>query len=233
MPSNFCFCCFCSYACLSPSYYAKYFLLLKYLIETCPSCNPGWVRTLQSPAFSVILWFWDPVILKFWLCQSSWLLSFLPLRPWVSWYPKILGVLDCLEVVPTLGIMGLSTEMEIMVDHRWMEGTWSTGQARFQFLCSWWPQVLPVVLEQMCVPLISDSKILEGLGPLGSWVSSVIMGLSTRIEPKGHCTLKKRGFPSYKNGPFVSTCLRCISDAYYSLRFTALDNIQPLTNNVL
>ena len=33
-----------------------------------------------------------------------------------SWNPKILGMLECLEVVPPLGTMGLSTEFETKVD---------------------------------------------------------------------------------------------------------------------
>ena len=53
----------------------------------------------------------------------------LPLRPWDpgvskflwsfnpgSWDPKILGVLASLEVVPSLGTLGMSTEFETKVD---------------------------------------------------------------------------------------------------------------------
>jgi hypothetical protein len=33
-----------------------------------------------------------------------------------SWTPKILGVLECLEVVPPLGDLGLSADLETKVD---------------------------------------------------------------------------------------------------------------------
>jgi hypothetical protein len=52
-PSNLGFCC---YACLPPSDYLKCSLYSIYLIRVCPSCNPSWVTTSQSPAFFVILW---------------------------------------------------------------------------------------------------------------------------------------------------------------------------------
>ena len=89
MPSNLGFCCFCSYACLLPSDYLKCLLPSIYLIGACPSYNPSWFRTPQSPAFSVILWLWTLVNLRFWVCQSFWQSSFL-------WDPEIL-------VWPTLG----------------------------------------------------------------------------------------------------------------------------------
>ena len=37
-------------------------------------------------------------------------------KPLGSWDPKILVVLDCLEVVSPLGTMGLSTDFETKVD---------------------------------------------------------------------------------------------------------------------
>ena len=77
MPSNLNFCCLCSYACLPPSDYLKCSLPSIYLTGASPSCNPRWVGIPQSPAFSVILWFWDPVNLRSWVCQSTWQSSFL------------------------------------------------------------------------------------------------------------------------------------------------------------
>jgi hypothetical protein len=77
MPSNLGFCCFCPYACLLPSDYLKCSLPSIYLIGACPSCNPSWVRTSQSPAFFEVLWFWDPVMVRFWVCHSSWQSSFI------------------------------------------------------------------------------------------------------------------------------------------------------------
>ena len=83
MPSKLGFYCFCSYACLLSSDYLMCLLPSIYLIGPCPSYDPGWFRIPQSSAFSVILWFQDPVNLRFWVCQSSWLSSFL-------WDPEIL-----------------------------------------------------------------------------------------------------------------------------------------------
>ena len=40
-----------------------------------------------------------------------------------SWDPKILGVLEHLEVVPPLGTMGLSAEFKTKVDQHQLEGT--------------------------------------------------------------------------------------------------------------
>ena len=56
---NLGFYCLCSYACLLPSGYLWCYLPLLYLT----SCDPGYVRTPQSQAISVILGFCDPVIL--------------------------------------------------------------------------------------------------------------------------------------------------------------------------
>jgi hypothetical protein len=83
MPSNLCFCCFCSYGCLLLSDYLKCLLCSIYLIWACPSYIPYWFRTPQSAAFSVILWFWAPVYLRFLVCLCSWQSSFL-------WDPEIL-----------------------------------------------------------------------------------------------------------------------------------------------
>jgi hypothetical protein len=61
-------------------------------------CNPGWVRTPQSSPVSVILWSCDPLILIFWVCQSSWESSCLldpEMLVWPSsWNPVILGSYD-------------------------------------------------------------------------------------------------------------------------------------------
>jgi hypothetical protein len=154
MPSCLGFCCFCSYSCLLPSDYFKCSLPSIYLIGACPSYNPSWVRTPQSPAFSLILSsFQDPVILRFWVCQSSWESSCLwnsEILVWPSsWDPKILGILEHLEVVPSLGIMGSSSEFLTKVDQHRLEGTQATGWVGFLCPCSCWSQALSVVLEQM------------------------------------------------------------------------------------
>jgi hypothetical protein len=55
----------------------------RYLTGACPSYNTGCVRTPYSLAVSVILWFWDLVILRFWVCQCFWESSYV-------WDPEIL-----------------------------------------------------------------------------------------------------------------------------------------------
>ena len=101
-PRNLGFCCICSYTCLSPSDYLKCSLPSLYLIRACPSCNPSWVRTPQS----LSLWFWDPGILRFWVCQSSWESSCLwdpEILVWPnSWDPEMLWFCDP-EPVRTYG----------------------------------------------------------------------------------------------------------------------------------
>ena len=157
LPSNLGFCCFCSYAYLPPSDYLKSSV---YLFGACPSCNPSWFTTSQSSAFFVILWFWDPGMLRLWVHQSSWQSSFLwnpEILVWPSsWDPgikdlrsKILGVFEHLEVVPPLATIGLSAKFKTKVDHHWLEGTWTTDQAGFNCLCSSCPLAPLVLLEQM------------------------------------------------------------------------------------
>jgi hypothetical protein len=70
MQINLNFCCFCFYASLLPSGYLYCYLPLLYLTRVCPSCDPGYVRTPQSPAVSVILWFW--VFQSFWESSYLW-----------------------------------------------------------------------------------------------------------------------------------------------------------------
>jgi hypothetical protein len=71
------------FLCLPPPSDYLYYLPSLYLTGACPSCDPGWVRTPQRSAVSVILWFWDPVILRSCVCQSSWQSS-------CFWDPEIL-----------------------------------------------------------------------------------------------------------------------------------------------
>ena len=121
-PSNLGFCYLCSYACHPPSGY----LPSIYLTGACPPCDPGCVSTPQNSAVSVILWFWDPVILRSWVCQSSWETSCLwdleilvwpstwgpgILGSWnpgilESWNPVDLGVLEYLGVELPLSVVG-------------------------------------------------------------------------------------------------------------------------------
>ena len=117
MPSNLGFCCLCSYACLLPSDYLKCLLPSIYLIGACLSKSSSWVRTPQSPAFSVILCLWAPVNLRFWVskssgqsCSSEILKYWCDQAPFIlgSCCPKILGVLQCLKVVSPLRSMELS-----------------------------------------------------------------------------------------------------------------------------
>jgi hypothetical protein len=117
MPSNFGFCCLCS--CLPPAIWLS--LVLPVLsISDCPSCGPGCVRTPQSSAVSVFLWFWNPVILNSWVSQSSRESSCLwTLRSWCdqvpgilgSWDPVVLGMLEHLRVELLLGVGGLAANL--------------------------------------------------------------------------------------------------------------------------
>ena len=65
-------------------------LVLLCLSGACPSCDPGCVRTPPSQAVSVILWFWDPVILG----VSKLLGVKLPLGSWDPGVTKLLGSWD-------------------------------------------------------------------------------------------------------------------------------------------
>lgn len=141
------FCCFCSCACLRTSDYLKCSLPSIYLIGACLSCNPDLVRTPQNPAFFVILWFWDPVMLRFWVCQSSWQSSFLwdpEILVWPSsWDPEILRSWMCESAWKWYllwGVVGLSTEFETKVDQCQLEGIQASGWAGFLCPCSCWPQ---------------------------------------------------------------------------------------------
>ena len=53
-----------------------------------------------------------------------------------SWDPKILGMLEHLEVVPPLGTMGLSTEFKIKVDQHRLEETQADSWVAFLCSCS-------------------------------------------------------------------------------------------------
>jgi hypothetical protein len=70
-------------------------LAFHHLIISSATC-PGYIWL--EPAFSVILWFWNPVILRSWVCQNSWESSCLwdpEILVWPSfWDPGILGSYD-------------------------------------------------------------------------------------------------------------------------------------------
>jgi hypothetical protein len=59
-----------------------------------------WVKLSLWSCDSEILWFWDPGILRSWVCQSSWESSCLwdlEILVWrSSWDPVILAMLECL-----------------------------------------------------------------------------------------------------------------------------------------
>jgi hypothetical protein len=189
MPSNLGFCCFCSYACLLPSDYLKCLLPSIYLIGASSSCNSSWFRTPQSPAFSVILWFQDPVNLRFWVCQSSWQ-SWSLWDPEIlvcpsSWNPKILGMLQHLEVVSLLGTLVLSAAFETKVDQHWPEGIGAAGQAGLLCPCSCCHRPLMIVLGQMLVSTHQRSYILGVLGCLWYGESSGDRGTIPQVRAQG------------------------------------------------
>ena len=107
-------------------------------------------------------------------------------KPLGSWGPTILGLLECLEVVPPLGTMELTPEFQTNVVQSFPEGTRTTGWGRGGLLCpcSCWLQALPIVLKLMLLPLTSDPKILGRLGCLGNGESFGTLGLFAKLESK-------------------------------------------------
>jgi hypothetical protein len=166
IPSSLGFRCFASYVCLLPCDYLKCLLPSIYLIGICPSYNPYWFRTPQSPAFSMILWFQATVNLRFWVCQSSLQSNFLwdpEILVWTcscvleSWNPKILDSLRCLEVMSPVGTVELSGVFKTKVHQHRSEGTWASGQAELLAPTVTGPSWL--VWNRCCIPLTSDPKI--------------------------------------------------------------------------
>ena len=82
------------------------------------------------------------------------------------WNPKILGVLQCLEVVPPLGTEGLFDVFKTKVDQQQPEGTRAAGRAAF--LCSYssWDRPSRLFWNRCCIPLTSDPRFLGELGCL-------------------------------------------------------------------
>ena len=127
-------------------------------LEPSPSYNTSWVKSSQSPAFSVILWFKDPVMLRFWVWQSSWQSSFLWDPDILMWptpvilescNPMILGLLQCLELVSPLRTMGLSGVFKSMVYQHRLERTQAAHQAGLLCPCSCCHRPFTIGLEQM------------------------------------------------------------------------------------
>jgi hypothetical protein len=140
-----------------------------HLIISCAPC-PWYIQL--DPVLSVIpvesdflrvqlsLWSCDSGILWWWnsgcasvldsQASSETLRSLCNQAPEIpkSWDPKILGVLECLEMIPPLGTM-VSTELETKLDQHRLEETWATGMPGSLCLCSSCPQAPPVLLEQM------------------------------------------------------------------------------------
>jgi hypothetical protein len=158
MPSNLGFCCFCSFTCLLPSDYPKsccpQYIWLEPVLPIIPvdsgllrvqlsrwSCDSGrlwtwdsgWVRVLGSQAFCETL--------RSWCDQAPVILG--------SWNPKILGVLQCLEVVSPLGTVVLSGVFQTKVYHHRSEETGTSGQAGLLCPCSCCHRPVTIGLEQM------------------------------------------------------------------------------------
>jgi hypothetical protein len=157
MPSNLGFCCLYSFACLLHCEY----LCPCYLTGACLFCNCGCVRTPHGLAVSMILWSCDPVILRFWMFQSSLESSCLwdpEILVWPSsWVSGILGFSD-LGCVRVPGIWAYSscfeTGFRVCAEGKLAQtgGTWDPGQAVFCVPGSCWSQLLLVVLELMLCP---------------------------------------------------------------------------------
>jgi hypothetical protein len=102
---------------------------------------------------SGIPWTWDSGCVRILGSQASW-------RPWdpgvtkllVSWNPlnpKVLGMLQHLEVVSPLETMGLSAVFKTKVFQHWPEGTRAAGQAGLLCPCCCSHRLVMVHLEQM------------------------------------------------------------------------------------
>ena len=104
-----------------------------------------------------------------------------------SWYPKILGMLQCLAVEPPLGAVGLAAEFAPKVYRHRPGRTWATGQAGFLF-----PQILLVLVTPGGVgtdvvfscPILSYPKILSVLELLRVEPPLDIVGLDAEFVPR-------------------------------------------------
>jgi hypothetical protein len=166
MLSNLSFCSVSSYASLPPSDYLLCSLPLLYLTEDWPSCDPSCVRTPQSSAVTVILWFCDPEILG--VSELGVKLSLGPWDPGVtklleSWEPGILlscypGMLEYLEVELLLGFVGLAAKFtpKVLLGHQpRLDGTCAIGQADSWLSGSrWFMCSLFMIRYGPCIPNI-------------------------------------------------------------------------------
>jgi hypothetical protein len=121
---------------------------------TCPSCDLCCVRTHQSPAVSVILWFCDPMILRSWVCHRS------PpggvkvfLGPWDSGVTKLLGpvILWSFDPRGAKAPGGLPSP-----------GSWAGWRVWVQGLL----RALPYTRRNLCH---RSWGVLVCLGPAGTW----------------------------------------------------------------
>jgi hypothetical protein len=91
-------------------------------------------------------------------------LSLNPLRFWCdqlpgilgSWDPKIMGMLECLEVVPPLGAMVLSNEFANKVNHHQLEEAVATGRVGF---LSPWLLLVPVTPSDVGTDIVFYSPL--------------------------------------------------------------------------
>ena len=156
-PINLGFCCLCSCTCLLTSGYMECYLISLSLTGSSPSWDSGCVTTPQSPAVSVILWFWDLVIMRSWVCQSSWESICLwdpEILVWPSsWDPVTLVVSELLRVQLSLWFC------DLVILRSWVcQSSWESS-------CLWDPEIL-------VWPKSWDPGILGSCGP-----RSVVQGL--------------------------------------------------------
>jgi hypothetical protein len=111
--------------------------------------------------FQLSLWSFDCSLL--WTWDSAWIRLFgsqAPSKTLKSWcnqvpvmlgscYSKILGVLQCLEVVSPLKTMELSVLFKTKLYQYQSEGTWASGQAELLCPCSCCYRPITIGLEQM------------------------------------------------------------------------------------
>ena len=158
MTSNLGFCCFYSYACLLPFDYFKCSLPSIIWLEPVFPLIPVESELLRVQLSlwscdSGILWCWDSGCVRVLGSQASseTLRSWCDQAPVIlgSWNPKILGMLQRLEVMSPLWTVGLSVVFKTKVYQHRSEGTQAASQAELLCPCSCCHRPITIGLEQM------------------------------------------------------------------------------------
>jgi hypothetical protein len=158
-----------------------------YLSGASSSGDPGCARTPQGPAVFVILWFWDPVILRCWCVRiprsqvaSGTLRSWYDQAPGILWFCNPGHVREPGSGV-SFGFCGLAEEFASKVIWHRLEGIQATGQV--EFLRSW-ILLVPVTPGGVGTDIVSSSPGSYDPGCVrvpGSGASSGCCGMNTLL----------------------------------------------------